>query len=97
MAKKAPMSLGAFAAKKPGAATPTPSAPASDLTGQEQTRAGRPRTLPDNVRSMTLRLSDETHTALNVLAAQHRTTAKAILLAGLADQFARYGVTAEVK
>ncbi len=95
MAKKAPMSLGALAAKKPGAVPPAPSSP--DLTGQEQSKAGRPRTLPDNVRSMTLRLSDETHTALNVLAAQQRTTAKAILLAGLADQFARYGVAAEVK
>lgn len=88
MAKKAPMTLATMKAAE---------APPPDLTGQEQAKAGRPRTLPDNVRSMTLRLSDETHTALNVLAAQQRTTAKAILLAGLADQFARYGVTAEVK
>ncbi|POF61151.1 hypothetical protein KMAL_32370 [Novacetimonas maltaceti] len=46
---------------------------------------------------MTLRLSTETHTALNVLAAQHGIPAKKIILDGIADQFARYGVTTEVK
>jgi len=89
---RAPLSIASLSSSKPGAS----SAPIPVSTGKEQA-AGRPRTLPDNVRSMTLRLSEDTHTALNVLAAQQRTTAKAILMAGLADQFARYGVAVEVK
>lgn len=95
MAKRASLSLGDLATHKPTQA-PSSSAQEENLEASPG-RVGRPRTLPKDYRSMTLRLSTETHTALNVLAAQHGIPAKKIILDGIADQFARYGVTTEVK
>lgn len=88
---RAPLSLSTLSSARPSAAPPAPE-PIED-----RPQVGRPRSLPENVRSMTLRLSDETHMALNVMAAQRRTTAKAILLAGLADQFAKAGIVVKVE
>lgn len=80
-------------------ATPKASAAPAIIQRQEDAvaKAGRPRTLSPGFKTLTLRLSPDTHKALNVLAAQQGKTAKQILFDGLADQFSRYGVTAPVK
>lgn len=81
-------------------ATPKASAAPAVIQKQEDatpSKGGRPRTLSPGFKTLTLRLSPDTHKALNVLAAQQGKTAKQILFDGLADQFSRYGVTAPVK
>lgn len=95
MAKRASLSLSGIAAQKPKADPETVTEQSVEVS--EVRKVGRPRSLPKDYRSMTIRLSAKTHTALNVLAATHNIPAKKIILDGLADQFARYGVVEDVE
>lgn len=95
MAKKAPMSLGALAAKKPGAIAPAPSAPVPDLTGQEQAKAGRPRTLPSDFQTVTVRVSRPVRKALRQAALNHDKPIQQIITDGILDQLARLAVPVE--
>jgi len=95
MAKKAPMSLGALAARKPGTIAPPASAQAPALTGQEQTKAGRPRTLPSDFQTVTVRVSRPVRKALRQAALNHDKPIQQIITDGILDQLARLAVPVE--
>lgn len=92
---RSPLSLGALATKKPGAVTPARSVPASDLTGQEQAKAGRPRTLPSDFQTVTVRVSRPVRKALRQAALNHDKPIQQIITDGIMDQLARLAVPIE--
>lgn len=85
-----PSALSAFMPKEN--ATPAPA-----TRSENPAPVGRPKSLPEGTRSVTFRMSDSAHQALKALAVQERTTTKAIILAGLADQFSRHGLSVKVE
>lgn len=87
MAKKAPMSLGTMTASiAPETAAPIMS------DNPAPTRMGRPRTLPDTVKTISIRVAPEVQRALRQAALNHDRTIQSIILDGIADQLARLGV-----
>lgn len=90
MAKKAPMTLATMKAS----ATPEPAAPAEVATS-EPSRMGRPRTLPDTVKTISIRVTPEVQKALRQAALNHDRTIQSIISDGIADQLARLGVVVE--
>lgn len=70
---------------------------AAEPSNHTSAPVGRPRTLPSDTRSVTFRVSEDVHHALKKLAVEEKTSARDIILAGLADQFARRGLSVKVK
>lgn len=59
---------------------------------KESSKGGRPRTLPDNVKNISVRVSDEVRRALRQASLNHDMPIQQIILAGIMDQLSRLGV-----
>ena len=92
MAKRASRSLGSFASQKP-TAVPAPQPEAGVET--VSTKTGRPRRLPDGLKTLSVRVSPEVQKALRQAALNHDRSIQSIIADGIADQLARLGVAIE--
>lgn len=92
MAKRASLSLGSLASQKPSAVpAPQPTADAETVS----TKTGRPRTLPDSFKTISVRVSPEVQKALRQAALNHDRSIQSIISDGIADQLARLGVVVD--
>ncbi|WP_146220752.1 hypothetical protein [Gluconacetobacter entanii] len=76
-------------------ATPKASAAPTVIQKQEATttsKGGRPRTLPDNVKNISVRVSDEVRRALRQASLNHDMPIQQIIHNGIMDQLSRLGV-----
>ena len=55
-------------------------------------RIGRPRTLPDTIKTISIRVTPEVQKALRQAALNHDRTIQSIISDGIADQLTRLGV-----
>jgi len=93
MAKRASLSLGSLASQKPSA-VPAPHQPEAD--GETvSTKTGRPRTLPDSFKTISVRVFPEVQKALRQAALNHDRSIQSIISDGIHDQLARLGVAVE--
>ncbi|GAN96561.1 hypothetical protein Geu3261_0079_011 [Komagataeibacter europaeus NBRC 3261] len=62
---------------------------------KEPSKGGRPRTLPDNVKNISVRVSDDVRRALRQASLNHDMPIQQIILTGIMDQLSRLGVVVE--
>ncbi len=76
-------------------ATPKASAAPAVIQNQEDatpSKGGRPRTLPDNVKNISVRVSEEVRRALRQASLNHNMPIQQIIHNGIMDQLSRLGV-----
>lgn len=91
MAKRPPLSIGNLASSK---TTPVPNIQ-EPTHASGQTKAGRPRTLPTDFQTITVRVRPEVRKALRQASLDHNKPMQQILMDGIMDQLSRLGVVVE--